>query len=185
LPGLAWRRIILFQNRYTLLCQLVTTSKQVDTYIVVIEVRLKCVLMYSWSRKSQFVIYKCLDFIPCNLQIMKAKLYRDNIFSYSCAPSNRDSKSRSSVPGAHAMTTSAASFRHAQLEKMYQLTTKYTKSPQHIPNHHNIYEITTTYIYQITTKYTKSPYIKYTKSPQNVPIHHKIYHTAIKHTKFL
>jgi hypothetical protein len=66
----------------------------------------------------------------------------------------------------------------------YQNGGKCTKSPQNLPNYHNMYQITTKNtkvpqnipnyqkIYQITTKYTKSP--------QNIPNYHNIYQMCIK-----
>jgi hypothetical protein len=52
---------------------------------------------------------------------------------------------------------------------MYQITIKYTKLPQNIPNGHKIYQMAT----------------KYTKWPQNIPNGHKIYQMATKYTKGL
>jgi hypothetical protein len=47
-------------------------------------------------------------------------------------------------------------------EKVYQVTTKYTKWSQNIPTGHKIYQMTT----------------KYTKRSQNIPNGHKIYQMA-------
>jgi hypothetical protein len=55
-------------------------------------------------------------------------------------------------------------FKIPKLGKIYQITTKYTKSPQNIPNYHKICQITT----------------KYTKLPQNIPNGHKIFPMAVK-----
>jgi hypothetical protein len=57
-------------------------------------------------------------------------------------------------------------FRH-NIPKKYQITIKYTKWPQNIPNGHKIYQMAT----------------KYTKWPQNIPNGHKIYQMAVKWTK--
>jgi hypothetical protein len=48
--------------------------------------------------------------------------------------------------------------------KLYQITTKYTKLPQNIPNYHKTYQITT----------------KCTKCPQNIPNVHQIDQTSTK-----
>jgi hypothetical protein len=57
--------------------------------------------------------------------------------------------------------------QHTRTGKIYQMTTRYTKSPQDIPNDHEIYQITS----------------RYAKSPQDIPNDHEIYQMTMRYTK--
>jgi ribosomal protein S8 len=56
--------------------------------------------------------------------------------------------------------------KHTNGHKIYQMTIKYIKQAQNIPNRHKIYQTGT----------------KYTKQAQNIPNRHKIYQIGIKYT---
>jgi hypothetical protein len=62
--------------------------------------------------------------------------------------------------------------------KIYQIITKYTKSPQNIPNYHKIYQWPQNI--PVATKYTSGH--KIYQWPQNIPNHHLIYQITTKYT---